>query len=112
MLTEMLGAITEVASTEKSVYICGEDERLAFTVINVFKRPELLTEEKVAWLETFTLEVQKALPMPDPEGYRKFINVKHFLRTLYFELLRAELDDKQKWLEKIQALLKNYSKLQ
>jgi hypothetical protein len=112
MLTEMLGAITEVASTEKSVYICGEDERLVFTVINVFKRPELSTEEKVAWLETFTLEVQKALPMPDPEGYRKFINVKHFLRTLYFELLRAELDDKQKWLEKIQALLKNYSKLQ
>jgi hypothetical protein len=87
-------------------------ERLVFTVINVFKRPELSTEEKVAWLETFTLEVQKALPMPDPEGYRKFINVKHFLRTLYFELLRAELDDKQKWLEKIQALLKNYSKLQ
>jgi hypothetical protein len=110
-LIRILELITQVASTEKSVYTHGEDERLSFTVINIFRRSELKTEEKVAWLESFTLEVQKAGPMPDPEGYCKSINVKHFLRTLYFEFLRADLEDKQRYLETIQTLLKNYSEL-
>ena len=111
MLTEMLTLITGVASTEKSVYTHGEDERLSFAVISIFKRNELTTEEKVGWLETFTSEVQKALPMPDPEGYRKFINVKHFLRTLYFSILQSDLAGKEVLQGKLQTLLKQFSEL-
>ncbi len=111
MLTEMLGAITKVASTEKSVYTHGEDERLSFTIVNIFKRSELTTEEKVGWLESFTPEVQQAGPMPDPEGYQKFINIKHFLRTLYFSILQNDVTEKEVLLEKLQTLLKQFAEL-
>lgn len=110
-LREMLTLITNVASTERSVYTHGEDERLSFAVVSIFKRSELTSEEKVTWLQSFTSEVQKAGPMPDPEGYQKFINIKHFLRTLYFELLHSDLAEKQHYLETHQNLLHAYSQL-
>lgn len=111
MLLEILGLITKVASTEKSVYTHGEDERLSFAVVNILKHSELTIEEKVEWLESFTSQVQQAGSMPDPEGYQKFINVKHFLRTLYFYILQSDLLDKEVLLEKLQTLLKQFSEL-
>jgi hypothetical protein len=110
-LIGILNLIAEVASTEKSVYTCGEDERLVFAVSNAFKREELTTTEKVAWLETFILQVQEAGPMPDPEGYQKFINIKHFLRTLYFYILQNDVPEKEVLLEKLQTLLKQFAEL-
>jgi Protein of unknown function (DUF2785) len=110
-LLEMLELITKVASTEKNVYTHGEDERLSLAIVTIFKRSELTTEEKVEWLESFTPEVQQAGPLPDPEGYQKFINIKHFLRTLYFELLQSEVAEKQRYLETLQNLLRSYSQL-
>jgi Protein of unknown function (DUF2785) len=110
-LTGILELTASVASTEKSVYTHGEDERLSFAVVNILKRSELTLEEKVGWLESFTSQVQQAGPMPDPEGYQKFINIKHFLRTLYFYVLQSDVDDKAMVLEKLQTLLKQFSEL-
>jgi Protein of unknown function (DUF2785) len=110
-LIGILNFIAEVASTEKSVYTCGEDERLVFAVSNAFKREELTKTDKVAWLESFKLQVQQAGPMPDPEGYQKFINIKHFLRTLYFSILQSDVTDKEMLLGKLQTLLKQFAEL-
>jgi Protein of unknown function (DUF2785) len=111
MLLEMLELTASVASTEKSVYTHGEDERLSFAVANILKRSELKKEKKVEWLETFTNQAQQAGPMPDPEGYQKFINIKHFLRTLYFYILHNDVTEKEVLLEKLQILLKQFAEL-
>jgi hypothetical protein len=110
-LNGVLELIAEVASTEKSVYTHGEDERLSFAVVNAFKRAELNRTDKEAWLDWFTSFVYKAGETPDPEGYRSFINIKHFLRTLYFSLLQNDALDKDGELEKIQSLLQYYATL-
>jgi hypothetical protein len=110
-LINILNLIAEVASTEKAVYICGEDERLAFAVVNAFKREELTKTDKQGWLESFTPLVHRAGSTPDPEGYQSFINIKHFLRTLYFLLLKSEVADKTEWTSQIQMLLEHYNTL-
>ena len=114
MLLEMLEIITRVASTEKSVYTHGEDERLSFAVVTILKCNKLTTMEEMAWLESFRSQVQQAGPMPDPEGYQKFINIKHFLRTLYFCIVHSDLVDKvdkEERLEQIRVLLAHFGQL-
>lgn len=110
-LRGVLELIAEVVSTEKSVYTHGEDERLAFAVVNAFKRAELTKADKEGWLESFTTLVQRAGETPDPEGYHRFINIKHSLRTLYFYVSESDVADKAVWVEQIQRLLNYYKTL-
>jgi Protein of unknown function (DUF2785) len=110
-LRAILELIAAVASTETSVYICGEGERLAFAVRNAFKRTQLSKADKEEWLESFTPLVHKAGETPDPEGYQSFINIKHFLRTLYFSLLRNDVPEQDALTQHIQKLLNHYDSL-
>jgi Protein of unknown function (DUF2785) len=110
-LQTILELIAEIISTTKSVYICGEDERLAFAVTNAFKRAELSKADKEGWPQSFTPLVNKAGETPDPEGYQSFINIKHFLRTLYFSLLQNDVPEQDNLTQHIQRLLNHYNNL-
>jgi hypothetical protein len=107
----MLELIAEIVSTGRTVYTHGEDERLAFAVLNTFKRTELTELDKEGWLQWFTSLVYGAGETPDPEGYITFINIKHFLRTLYFYLLESDVSNKNLWNRQIQQQLNYYRKL-
>ena len=70
-------------------YTHGEDERLAGAALQALSRGVLMESDVKAWLESFRERVQYVGAHPLPEGYRGFLNLKHFLRALYFSVKRA-----------------------
>jgi hypothetical protein len=80
-LREILGAIRSKLDQAGEVLCNEEDERLAYAVISLARREVLPEAELAAWLQGF----------PDPEsedfvtGFRRRLNVKNFLRSLYFQ---------------------------
>ena len=87
-LAEILYAISGKVGVKESVYACEEDERMVTAVISIFNR-ELLTELEIKeWLSSFmsTAQITDILP----ESVYQFVNIKNFLRSLYFRVLEQE----------------------
>ena len=87
-LLALLESVQKAAFTGISVYAHGEDERLSHVVVNTAKRDILSEAQILAWLTSFKDKAPTLENFPMPESYHSFINIKHFLRTLYFSLLK------------------------
>jgi len=62
-----------------SVFIAEEDERLAYAVLSLFGRGVLIERDIEPWIKAFA-------PIERVGEWRtRHINVKHFLRSLYFQ---------------------------
>ncbi len=90
-LLEILKAMREIIAAGDSVYICEEDERLATAVISTWQREEITNEIIVQWFESFIPIAESR--QSQPEGYRRFVNSKNFLRSLFFRAPKAELSE-------------------
>ena len=112
-LLELLGIVHTKVSEVRTVYTHGEDERLVNPVITILKRDSLSSEDLLTWLKAFETLAQEVGSLDLPEGYRGFINLKHYLRTLYFSVLQVEDDLPQRdlVLSEVENLLKAFSEL-
>jgi hypothetical protein len=102
----------DTASTILIHYTHGEDERLSRVALQAFSRDVLEENSVQVWLESFRERVQYVVEHPLPEGYWGFLNLKHFLRALYFSVKRApEISHQDLILEQVEALLAEFDKL-
>lgn len=86
----LTGIADKLRAPSPYVYIHNEDERLTLVLVDVLKRKLVNAEFWAAWLEGFT-EWRKALPQNeeyDPVAGALFQNIRNFLRSFYFALLR------------------------
>jgi hypothetical protein len=88
-LQDLLDAIQVAVAAPETVYTHEEDERLATAVVHIWQREETAETAVVAWLAAFIPVETDRLRLP--EGYRRFVNVKTFLRTLTFRTQAADL---------------------
>lgn len=85
-LHHLLHAVAHLVSRGHGVYSNDEDERLSVAAAGIFHRQVLDSREWSGWLEGLV-----ALGEDDaafPHGYNRRINIKHFLRALFFRLRR------------------------
>ena len=100
---ELLACIRERACTPLHVYAHDEEERLSYAAVSAFERSDVPDESLKAWIRQFEDEARRCPEYDAVEGYRLFVNLKHFLRALYFELGRKR--EKEPFLEEIGAVL-------
>ena len=78
-LLRILEAIKAKLLATDVVFIAEEDERLAYAVLSLFGRGVLLERDLEPWIKAFA-------PIERVGEWRaRHINVKHFLRSLYFQ---------------------------
>ncbi|MFS0555378.1 DUF2785 domain-containing protein [Brevibacillus sp. 179-C9.3 HS] len=82
-LKQILGVIRETIAGAKSVYAYEEDERLVTAVLSVWNRDELSLDEIDAWVRSFLNRQDNSHAI---EAYTGRINVKNFLRSLYYRV--------------------------
>lgn len=87
-LRDILDVIRERVAMPHMVYNFEEDERLAIPVIACLERKLLKEAEVKEWLNGFIPLAQETEPFP--ACYRQAINVKFFLRSLYFRGRKAD----------------------
>ena len=100
---ELLSRIRESACTPLSVYTYDEEERLAYAAVSAFERLDVADESLEIWIRQFEDEARRCPEHGDVAGYRCFVNLKHFLRALYFELERRQ--EKKQFLAEVGAVL-------
>lgn len=83
-LLEMLEIIKFKIADRHYAYIHEEDERMVTAVVNIIERRELKESELIDWIEGFKNLVKSMMIIGD--DYLN-LNVKNFLRSLYFRLL-------------------------
>ncbi len=83
-LIELLDTVKAKVCIREYTYIHEEDERMAFTALSIFNRNLLKDDDIMNWLLGFG-DIQR--PGMDPGDYPLYINIKNFLRSLYFKLL-------------------------
>ncbi len=104
-LMSILDVVKVLIQTTGYVYINEEDERLVTAVLHLLKRDLIDSKEIVEWIENFgELHYSGELPQDD----NLHINVKNFLRSLYFRLL-AE-NHANNYLEIIRKILDKISR--
>lgn len=104
-LLDILNVIKAKVCVNYYVYKDEESERLVNAVQNVFKRKMLSCIEITDWIQAFNIENSQLEHM---EKYHLKINIKDFLRSLYFRLLE---DESSKYiLEEIIKVLKKLEK--
>lgn len=81
-LRDILNLIRDKVANPAFVYNFEEDERLAIPVLACLGRKLLKETDVKAWLNSFIPLARETEPFP--ACYRQAINVKFFLRTLYF----------------------------
>lgn len=86
-LMDILEAIKAKVCIGYYVYIDEEDERMVTAVESAFNRRLLSTLEIIEWLQGFKIENPKGNHI---EKFHLMINIKSFLRSLYFRLLEKE----------------------
>jgi hypothetical protein len=112
-LKSLLNCIRESAGSTLTVFTCDEDERLAVAVRRIFERPEIADASLSEWLQGFATSVRECAGFGPQAGYRRFVNLKHFLRTLYFTLQRdLRVREPEVFLQEIRAVLQLCSVLQ
>jgi len=78
-LLHILDAIKAKLLAAEVAFIAEEDERLAYAVLSLFGRGALLERDLEPWLKSFA-------PIERVGEWRtRHLNVKHFLRSLYFQ---------------------------
>jgi hypothetical protein len=87
-LSEILDAIGRLVAEEGSVYAYEEDERLSVATASVLTRQALDLKVWTQWIDRLVAEV--AQEQRFMQGYNLRVNVKHFLRSLFFRLRRPE----------------------
>lgn len=80
----LLAVLRTAAASQHHAYAHGEDERLAQAMVDGLGRAELTAADRAAWLDGFRPLVQACAELGMPDGYARFMNVKHVLRALYF----------------------------
>jgi hypothetical protein len=86
-LSEILDAIARLAAENGIVYAYEEDERLSVAAASVLTRQSLGLEVWSRWIEGLVERV--AQEQNFLEGFNRRVNVKHFLRSLFFRLRRT-----------------------
>lgn len=91
-LRRMLTAIAErLVTPVTTVYIHSEDERLAMAVVDIAKRGMLTQDDFAAFVQRMMTVLDHAEDGAfDVTIHATYMNVKHFLRALYFRLSFAE----------------------
>jgi len=92
--TDLLDILNVIAAKmcEGSIpYIYEEDERMVTAVISVLNRHLVGEEDIEKWMRGFALSVKKS--KRSPLNYRH-LNVKNFLRSLYFRMRQKSMDEK------------------
>ena len=82
----MSDVIRQTMRTGATHYQHAEDERMAIATLSLFGRSVLTDEECAGWLA----ELSSDLPPPhlwSREAYNQRLNVKQYLRSLYFQAL-------------------------
>lgn len=111
-LHSLLELTRNTAGTMLVHYTHGEDERLAGAALQALSLGVLTESEVKVWLASFRERVQYVGAHPLPEGYWGFLNLKHFLRSLYFSVKRAPETPHQDFvLEQIEELLAEFAQL-
>ncbi|MDP5275860.1 DUF2785 domain-containing protein [Chengkuizengella axinellae] len=82
-LLEILEVIKEKVNIHDYSYVHEEDERLVTAVINIMKRNLIHEDELVRWIESFKNYEETNHYLSD---YRLKVNLKNFMRSLYFRL--------------------------
>ena len=84
-LLRLLDAIKAKLLAADVVFIAEEDERLAYAVLSLFGRGLLIERDLEPWIKSFA-------PIEQTGAWRtRHINVKHFLRSLYFQAKYRQL---------------------
>ena len=104
-LSEMLGLIKNKVSIEDYVYVNEEDERLVTAVISLISRGIISDFELVDWIKSFR---ELTIPKTHPEYHHLIINIKSFLRSLYFRMLKE--DEHKHFLKDIEETLAEFSR--
>jgi hypothetical protein len=105
-LIDILNSIKVKVCTGDYVYIDEESERLITVVENVFNRKILNNSEIIEWLQVFEHENPKGIHKGSHiDNYHLKVNIKEFLRSLYFRLLEQE--DSEFIIEEIKGILKS-----
>lgn len=99
VLSQILDAILLLAAAAEQSYAYNEDGRLAAATVQVLERRLLPPETWKAWLQRFPEVVHAADRFP--ANFRRRLNVRHFLMSLYFALRQPEVAEGQ-----AQALLR------
>lgn len=87
-LRDILAAIRDKIAQPALIYNFEEDERMVIPVIACLSRKTLKEADVVEWLNSFVPLAQELEPFP--AKYRQALNVKQFLRSLYFRASKPE----------------------
>jgi len=82
-LIKILELIREKISIDSTVYSDGEDERIVLAVYEILKRDLISKEEIEKWIESFANYEKKD---SFREDFIMNMNIKNFLRSLYFRI--------------------------
>lgn len=89
-LIQILNVIQSKVKIDHILFAFGEDERLVTAVISVFSREEINMETKIEWLNSF-VDIRKPSKFSNfPNDYWFNVNIKSFIRSLYFRTLLDE----------------------
>ncbi len=83
-LLDILEAIKTKVCINNYCYVSEEDERMAVVIISVINRNLLNNEEIINWIKSFD-DINKTNHYP--EDHNLLINIKNFLRSIYFRLI-------------------------
>ena len=101
-LIDILNSIKAKVYIGYYVYVDEESERMVTVVENSFNRKILSNSEIIEWLQGFKIENPKGSYI---ENFHLKVNIKGFLRSLYFRVLDKE--DSNFIIEEIRKILKN-----
>lgn len=87
-LEEILKVLKTKVCINNYVYINQEDERMAIPVISIIKRNVIDNSEIIDWIKSFQ-NVNKIGHYP--EDHNLVVNIKSFLRSIYFRLLKEDV---------------------
>ena len=78
-LLHILQAIADKMSTTLAIFSHEEDERMAYATLSIFQHRELLERDIGQWIKGFA-PIERT-----GEWFNRRVNVKNFLRSLYFQ---------------------------
>ncbi|ERJ11828.1 DUF2785 domain-containing protein [Haloplasma contractile] len=84
---KILNAIANKIAHRKYTYIDEEDERAVTAVMNVIRKEHVSQDEFCTWINDL-VQIGTLKIFPDDSVIH--VNVKHFLRSLYFRLINEE----------------------
>lgn len=105
-LIDILDSIKAKVRIGYYVYVDEESERMVTVVENSFNRKQLSSSEIIEWLQGFKFEDLKGtIKGSHIDNYHLNVNIKEFLRSLYFRLLEKE--ESKFIIEEIKGILKS-----